>query len=131
MSKRINTHCVKRKSWRRSVAYIIRLVVLLAHMQVVVDQVSIQIDQIIVSTAAAVDLLREQESWGATVAITFLRIIGRDRDNAGSDNGNNAGRCLCCHEHSHWSALETNSKTFNNDRKKIARHRKTVGRLRG
>ncbi len=59
MNELINTHYEKHKSWHRNVAYIIRWVVLLAHLLAVAVLALMQIDRTIVSIAAAEDLLPE------------------------------------------------------------------------
>jgi hypothetical protein len=59
MNELINTHYERHKSWHRKVAYIIRWVVLLAHLLAVAALALIQTDLTIVSIAAAEGLLQE------------------------------------------------------------------------
>lgn len=58
----------------------------LAHLQAVVGRVLIQIDQTIVSIAAAAGLLQEQGLQGVMVVITSQRITNRNRDDVSPDD---------------------------------------------
>ena len=131
MSEPINTHSVKHKSWPHNVAFTIRLVALLAHLQVAADLVLIQTDLIIVFTAVAEDSLQERESWAAMVDIIFQRITGRDYDNARPNNHNYARGSMCGDEYRHRRFVEADATTLGDSRNEIVQYRKTLGRLRG